>query len=194
VDKWQKAAETLKDGGVVIIPSDSSYGIAALAQDKKAVEKLYEIKQRDSGKPSLIIVGSIEQAKKLVAFTPLAEELVTNHWPGGLTLVLRAINKDLSPLIYGENQTLAVRLPAKKELSDLANQVGPFILPSANFNGMKPPFSVAEVALDLIQLVDYFLDQPTDANQVSILIDARGEEPVILRVGAIKITELESKN
>jgi len=187
VDKWRKAAETLKDGGVVIIPSDSSYGIAALAQDKKAVEKVYQIKKREPGKPSLVIVCSIEQAKQLVEFTPLAEKLVADYWPGGLTLVLKANNPDFSPLIYGENQCLAVRLPDKKELRDLAGQFGPFILPSANFNGQPAPFSKADVDLGLIKLVDFFLDEPTDGNMVSTLVDVRRVEPVILREGSLKL-------
>lgn len=188
MDKWKKAAEVLKDGGVVIIPSDSCYGMAALADNRKAIERLYQIKQRDSGKPSLVIVGSIAQAKQLVDFTPLAEQLVKQHWPGALTLVLKAIKTDFSPLIYGQNQTLAVRLPNKPELVKLASEIGPFILPSANFNGQPAPFLKEEVNPELIKLVDYFLDDAPGGNMVSTLVDARGDKPIILRAGAINIT------
>ncbi len=189
VNPWQKVGEILRNGGVVIIPSDSSYGIAALASNYKAVERLYQIKAREAGKPSLVIVGSVDQARELVEFTPLAEELVKKHWPGGLTLVLNAKKTDLALQIYGENNTLAVRFPDKKELADLASKIGLFILPSANLSGEKPPFKAHEVDKKLIDQVDYFLDEPTDGNPPSTLVDATGEKPCILRQGKIKAVE-----
>lgn len=187
MDKWQKTAEILKSGGVVIIPSDSSFGIAALASNHEAVERLYQIKVREAGKPSLLIVGSIEQAYELVEFTLLAEELVKKHWPGGLTLILHAKNLNLAPQIYGDGNTLALRFPNKKELQDLALEAGPFILPSANLAGLNPPFIVSEVDERLKTQVDFFLDEPTDGNPPSTLVDATGEKPCILRQGAIKV-------
>lgn len=176
MNQWQKAAEVLKKGGVIIIPSDSSYGIAALAGNSKAVDRLYQIKKRDPGKPSLIIIGSLEQAEELVIMTPLAEKLIKQYWPGGLTIILEAKQK---------GATLAVRLPDKAELQQLAREVGPFILPSANFNGQSTPFSKEAVDPKLLELVDYFLDEPTDGVEVSTLIDARGDKPIILRQGAV---------
>ena len=201
MNNWQKTAEVLKNGGVVIIPSDSSYGIAALAANQKAVKRLYRIKAREPEKPSLLIVGSTDQARELVEFTPLAEDLAKKYWPGGLTLVLKAKNKDLPHQLYGTDHTtphlrgehaltLAVRLPDKKELQDLALKVGPFILPSANFTGEKPPFSPEELDKRLIDAVDFFLDEPTDDNPPSTLVDATGENPCILRQGSVKISSL----
>ncbi|TSC65722.1 MAG: tRNA threonylcarbamoyladenosine biosynthesis protein [Microgenomates group bacterium Gr01-1014_80] len=215
---WKKAAEILRGGGVVIIPSDSSYGIAALASNPQSVERLYQIKSREAGKPSLLIVGSMGQARGLVEFTPLAEELAKKYWlaslrgrsgPGGLTLVLNAKKLDLPEQIYGSgdtsdvssqvmpglhigserNVTLAVRLPDKKELQDLALEVGPFILPSANLAGEKPPFLAEEVDEKLKSQVDYFLDEPTDGSPPSTLVDVTGEKPYILRKGPVKVAE-----
>ena len=209
MDNWQKVADVLKEGGVVIIPSDSSYGIAALASDEKAVERLYRIKGREAGKPSLLIVGSIDQARELVEFTSLAENLAKKYWPGGITLVLNAKKMDLPPQIYGTDHTpgvsskvkqglhtgsgrrltLAVRLPDKKELQELALEVGPFILPSANLAGEEPQFESGEVDKKLINQADYFLDEPTDGNPSSTLVDATGEKPCILRQGSVKVAE-----
>lgn len=183
---WQKAAKTLKKGGVVIIPSDSSYGLAALASNKQAVERLYQIKGRARGKPSLVIVGSVEVAHELVEFTPLAESLVNKFWPGGLTVVLKARNLKLAPEIYGGDKTLALRWPAKKELQWLAGEVGLFILPSANLAGQPAPFQKEELDQQFIKLVDFVLDEPTGGHPVSTLVDARGEKPMILRQGAVK--------
>jgi L-threonylcarbamoyladenylate synthase len=183
---WDKVGDILQSGGVVIIPSDSSYGMAALASSQKGVEKLYKIKGREGGKPSLVIVGSIDQAKELALFTPLAEKLVKEHWPGGLTVVLEVKDRSLSPLIYGQDsQTLAVRLPNKKELVDLASKVGPFILPSANFAGEPAPFLSSEIDPKLAAEVDFVLSEPTNGAAISTLVDARGEDPVILRQGSV---------
>ena len=211
MDKWKKAVEILKNGGVVIIPSDSSYGIAALASSPDAVGKVYKIKGREAGKPSLLIVGSTEQAHELVEFTPLADELAQKYWPGGLSLVLDAKSTDLPEQIYGADHTLtlhlgggvvnpsgshlpgeltlAVRLPDKRQLRDLALKVGPFILPSANLAGEKPPFSAGEVDKKIINQVDFFLDEPTGGNPSSTIVDARGEKPKILRDGPVKVAE-----
>lgn len=175
--KWQKAAIVLKKGGVVIIPSESSYGIAALISNPEAIKKLYHIKKRADNKPSLIIVGSFEQAQKMVDFSPKGMVLASKHWPGGLTLVLDSMDKSLPDVIYGENNSLAIRLPDNQNLRDLALKVGPFILPSANFNNEKPPFKLAEIDPKLAELVDFVLDEPTGGNLISTLVDARGENP-----------------
>lgn len=209
MNKWQKVAEILKSGGVMILPSDSSYGIAAVAGNANAVERVYKIKKREIGKPSLLIVGSIEQARELVEFTPLAEELAQKYWPGGLTLVLNAKELDLPSQIYGVDyiptfhlggvlkmdsqlhlpgelhRTLAIRVPDKQQLRELALETGPFILPSANLAGKIAPYKVEEVEPKLVESVDFFLNEPTDGNPPSTLIDARGDPPKILREGPV---------
>lgn len=186
--KWQKAAESLRSGGVVIIPSESSYGMAALVSNKEAIKKLYQIKKRADNKPSLIIVGSINQAQDLVDFSPKGLVLAGKYWPGGLTMVLDSKSRDLPEVIYGEGESLAVRLPDNQNLRDLALEVGPFILPSANFNGEKPPYNKEEIDPKLAGMVDFVLDEPTGGNQVSTLVDARGEEIKILRPGAVTVS------
>ena len=184
---WEKAAEVLKNGGVVIVPSDSSFGIAAVASNTGGVEKLYSIKNREPNKPCLLVVCSHAQAKSLIEWTDLAEELACKHWPGGLTMVGKAVNRNLSPLIYGDGETLAVRLPAKKPLAELARATGPFILPSANLAGEPPAFRLSEIDKTLLMKADYLIPEEPDGNPVSTLVDVRGEKPVILRQGSISI-------
>ncbi len=189
MEAWEKAAIVLKRGGVIIIPSDSCYGIAVLASNHKAVNRLYQIKNREKGKPSLIIVGSLDQAKELVEFTDLAASLANKFWPGGLTMVLSAKIKDLADAIYGDGKTLAIRLPAKSELRWLAGVAGPFILPSANFAGQPPPYYLDDLNQTLAGKVDLVVSEPTDGGEVSTLVDVRGTKPVILRPGSIELTE-----
>jgi L-threonylcarbamoyladenylate synthase len=186
-DSWQRCQQVLKEGGVVIIPSESSYGIAALIENKEAIRKLYQIKKRSDKKPSLMIVGSIEQAQSLVKFTPKALVLASKYWPGGLTMVLDSVNKDLPQLIYGEGKSLAVRIPGFKQLRQLALEAGPFVLPSANITDEKPPYSLEEIDQQLASQVDSILKESTGGNEVSTLVDARDEEVKILRQGAVKI-------
>lgn len=184
---WKKAAEKLTEGGLVVLPSESSYGLAALVSSNSAVSKLYRIKKRSDKKPSLIIVGSLAQAEKLVIFSSLAKTLASKFWPGGLTLVLESRDKSLPKTVYGENLSLAIRLPGHQDLRDLALLVGPFILPSANFNGEKPPFELEEIDKNLISLVDYLLPEKPHKNPVSTLVDARGEQAIILRQGSVQL-------
>lgn len=184
---WEKAAEVLNKGGVVLLPADSSFGIAAVASNNEAVEKLYSIKNREANKPSLLIVCSHQQAKSLIEWTDLAEELACKYWPGGLTMVGKAVNRHLSPLIYGEGETLAVRLPSKKPLAELARKVGPFILPSANLAGEPPAFKLDQIDKDLLLKADYLVAEEPDGNPVSTLVDVRGEVPVVLRQGSVEI-------
>ena len=187
MNSWGKAAEVLKKGGVIIIPSDSVYGIAALAKSDEAVKELYSIKKRQDTKPSLVIVSSIEQARKLIHFTPLAQDLASKYWPGGLTLVGESIDKSLSPIIYGDFKTLAVRFPNKPELVKLAQKAGPFIFPSANLSNQPPAYQFSEIDQSLLDSVDFSIDEKTDNNPVSTLVDIRGNAPVILRQGAIEV-------
>lgn len=187
-DGWQKVTEVLKSGGVVIIPSESSYGIAALASNPQAINKLYQIKKRADNKPSLVIVGSFEQAQQLVDFSPKAMILASKYWPGGLTIVLNSRKQDLPTEIYGEQKSLAIRLPDNQQLRDLALTAGPFILPSANFNGQKPPFTQEEIDPELIKLVDFVLGEKTGGNPVSTLVDARKDQITVLRQGSVKIS------
>jgi L-threonylcarbamoyladenylate synthase len=184
---WEDVARVLKNGGIAIIPSESAYGIAALISNHQAIKRLYQIKKRADDKPSLIIIGSIDQAKELVNFSSKALVLANKFWPGGLTIVLDSKKKDLPQVIYGEEQSLAIRLPNDENLRNLALEVGPFILPSANFNNEKPPFKKEEIDSKLASMVDFVLNEETGGNQVSTLVDARGEDLVVLRQGAVSI-------
>jgi L-threonylcarbamoyladenylate synthase len=184
---WQKAAEILKDGGVIIIPAEASFGIAARASDSKAVERLYKIKVRENNKPSLVIVDSLQTVKNLVEISPLAQKLIDKFWPGPLTLVFKAKdNQAFSSLIYGADDTLAIRFPSMLSLQQLAKDVGPFILPSANFGGETPPFKFEQIDKRFSELVDYILEEETaGGSEVSTLVDVTSNTPKILREGAI---------
>jgi tRNA threonylcarbamoyl adenosine modification protein (Sua5/YciO/YrdC/YwlC family) len=184
---WNRAATILREGGVVIIPSDSAYGIAAVAANHTAISRLYALKEREPYKPSLLIVSSVDQAQDLIEFTDLAKQLTETNWPGGLTIVGTARNTEFSPLIYGAEHTLALRLPNKQELVELATEVGPFILPSANLAGQPTPFHLYDLDSQLITAVDYVLEEETDGKEVSTLVDIRGPVPKVIRQGSVKI-------
>ncbi|MDA8019007.1 MAG: L-threonylcarbamoyladenylate synthase [Thermoanaerobaculia bacterium] len=130
----------LEHGGVVAIPSESSYGLAVVPWNHRGVEAVYRIKGRDRGKPLPVVAADAEQLR-MVGVDPTAEatRFVARHWPAALTLVapLEAADQDMAAAAGGA--TLAVRVPAHERLRDLLRYVGcPWTATSANASGDPP--------------------------------------------------------
>lgn len=133
---WAELKTALDAGDVVILPTETVYGLAARADDPTAVSKIYEIKGRDFDKPLAVCVKNIAQAKALAHFDTLSQRLVERYWPGSLTLVLNLRgDTDLDPRVTSEIsgvRTIALRCP---DASWRANIKEPLALTSANRSG-----------------------------------------------------------
>ena len=105
-----EASDTIRDGGVVIFPTDTVYGIGCDPYDEKAVEKIYKIKSRDSSKPLPVLVHSMEVASKIAEFDKHSEKLARNFWPGPLTLILKLTDKRLVKSLNIDKK-IALRVP-----------------------------------------------------------------------------------
>ncbi|MCL5435599.1 MAG: L-threonylcarbamoyladenylate synthase [Patescibacteria group bacterium] len=154
----QAAVRTLKAGGCVVFPTDTAYGLAVDATNKKAVRRLYRIKGRNFNKPVHVVVSSLAQAKKLVRFTPLAERLFKKFLPGALTLVLPLKYNSPSPplklrggrrglwILSAGTGTLGIRMPNNHVASALVKKFGrPITATSANVSGESVCYSAAAV-------------------------------------------------
>lgn len=188
----KKAIEVLKNGGIVIFPTDTAFGIGCRIDDKKAVKRLFKIRKRPENKALLILVDSIKMAEKYLLPIPrkVKGDLINRYWPGKLTIVLQSRPDKVSNLVRDARDTLAVRFPNNSLLLELIKGVGaPIVAPSANFSGGKTPFEFEDLNPELVKTVDYVLNKAAGGkNNVSTIIDCTVEPWKIIREGAISVS------
>ncbi|GAA3898941.1 L-threonylcarbamoyladenylate synthase [Microbacterium invictum] len=186
------ARQAIGRGELVVVPTDTVYGIAADAFNASAVTRLLEAKGRGRQSPPPVLVAGITTMRALVAEVPEAvERLVEEFWPGGLTIVLPA-QPSLSWDLGDTAGTVAVRMPAERIALELLEECGPLAVSSANLTG-KPAAVAVHEALDMLRdRVSVYLDGgPASTGVASTIIDATGlvgdtERPVrVLREGAV---------
>jgi len=188
-----QAAEVLKNGGLVAFPTETVYGLGAIATDSEAVQHIFAAKGRPSDNPLIIHFGQMEDIRDWVAeFPPLAEKLAETFWPGPLTLVLPH-RGNLSPFVTAGLPTVAVRVPDHPVALSLLSQVRlPVAAPSANRSGRPSPTAAEHVWQDLEGRFDLLLDGGiTGVGLESTVVDVTGEIPVVLRPGGIPLEALE---
>jgi len=189
-----KAASILSNGGLVIVPTETVYGIAAMASDGLAIERIYQIKGRPENKALLAHVDGLEMAKTLATLNPLAEELIAKFWPGPLTLVLPKLESaNIHENAGGGLPSIAVRCPDHDFTKSLITKLNqPLVAPSANFSGEPPPASLSELSEQIANNVDMIIDGGTCiSGQPSTLIDLTTDKPKILRQGALSRQKIE---
>ena len=188
-----KAAEILKSGGVVGMPTETVYGLAANAFDGRAVAKIYEIKGRPQFNPLISHFADAGDVETCAVMDEKAKALAQAFWPGPLTLVLpRAKNCPVSELASAGLETIAVRVPAHPAARKLIKACGfPLVAPSANLSGTISPTSPAHVAEGLGDKVDMILAAGASSVGVeSTVVDLSDGAPVILRPGAVTAEEI----
>ena len=189
-----EAARLLRAGGLVAFPTETVYGLGAIATDETAVARIFEAKGRPRFNPLIIHLPSRERVGDAVETTRDAERLADAFWPGALTLVLpRRADAKLSLLASAGLPTLAVRVPAHPGAQALLEAVGaPVAAPSANASGRLSPSTAAHVAASLGDRVDLILDGGAcPVGLESTIVDVSGETPTLLRPGGVAAEEVE---
>ncbi|MFD7390314.1 L-threonylcarbamoyladenylate synthase [Streptomyces sp. NPDC059852] len=187
----REAASAVRRGELVVLPTDTVYGVGADAFTKEAVGDLLEAKGRGRTMPTPVLIGSPNTLHGLVTdFSELAWELVDAFWPGALTLVARhqpSLQWDL-----GDTRgTVAVRMPLHPVAIELLTEVGPMAVSSANVTGHPAPENCDAAHEMLGDSVSVYLDGgPTPGNVPSSIVDVTREVPLLLRAGAISAEEL----
>lgn len=182
------AAQELSDGGLVIYPTETLYGIAADIANPAALERLAALKGREPDKPFGLILARPQEADELAQeITPAARKLMARHWPGPLTLVLEA-RAGLHPSLVHQGG-VAMRCSPHPVAAGLARALGRAITAtSANLAGQPAPDRATDLDQVLVDGCAVLLDAgPTTGGPASTLVDARVEPPVVLRQGAIEI-------
>ncbi|MFJ9846688.1 L-threonylcarbamoyladenylate synthase [Kitasatospora sp. NPDC101155] len=187
----REAVSAVRRGGLVVLPTDTVYGVGADAFSPQAVARLLEAKGRGRHMPSPVLVGSPRDLDLLVDDLPQrARELMDAFWPGGLTVVAR--HKPSLEWDLGETHgTVAVRMPAHPVAIDLLVETGPLAVSSANLTGEPSPQDCDAAQGMLGTAVAVYLDAgPTPAAVPSSIVDITGTAPVLLRAGAISAEQL----
>jgi len=155
-DSWQKTALLLKQEAIGVIPTDTIYGIVGLALNKDIVEKIYKLKKRSFKKPMVILISSQDELKMFgVKIGFKQKKFLNKFWPGKISVILDCPFKNFSYLHRNTN-TLAFRIPAKKEILKILLITGPLIATSANLEGYPPATTITQAKKYFGNKVFYF--------------------------------------
>jgi len=177
------AAKVIREGGLVVFPTETVYGIAANLLDRKAVERLYRVKARPEGKPFTVHISDIDMIRDMgCAITGTAGKLMAEFWPGPLTIILKS----------HKGWKIGFRMPANKIALELIKASGvPVVAPSANLSGRSAPVTAEEAMADLEGKVDMVIDGGrAEIGLESTVVDMTVNPFKVLRAGAIKEEEL----
>jgi tRNA threonylcarbamoyl adenosine modification protein (Sua5/YciO/YrdC/YwlC family) len=193
VDAVRSAADSVAAGELVVLPTDTVYGLGADAFRPAAVADLLRTKGRGRDTPVPVLVGSWTTIDGLVsAVTPTMRDLVEAFWPGGLTLVVQhapSLTWDLGDA----NGTVAVRMPLHPVAIELLEITGPMAVSSANRHGEAPAQTAADARRQLGDDVAVYLeDGPAPGGVASTIVDVTGEQPRVLRLGALELDQLRA--
>jgi L-threonylcarbamoyladenylate synthase len=183
------AAALLRAGALVAFPTESFYGLGAVALEVAAVARVFRVKGRPEGKPILVLVESVAMAESLAAeLSDRARELMARHWPGALTLVLKAASH-VPAALTGGSGTIGLRMPAHPVALALVRATGlPVTAPSANPSGAPPPTTAEAVRRYFEGEVDMILDGGATAGGTgSTVADCTAWPPRVLRAGPVAL-------
>jgi len=187
------AVNILKKGGIVAYPTDTVYGLGASVADIKAIERIFEVKDRPKGMAMPLLAANKEQIKKLVTnIPPSAWLLMYNFLPGALTIIFN--KSDIVPdIITGGTKTIAVRIPDHPVPISLIKGLGqPIVGTSANLSGQPSALTAEEVKMQIGGKVDLVIDGGTCPGGIeSTVVDITGRKPVVRRLGAISLEQLQ---
>ena len=187
----ERAARTLRDGGVVLFPAERLYGLAADAQNPEAVKKVFRLKGRDPGRPLPVIVGDAGVASEWVLIPPRMANLIRRFWPGPLTLVLERTDAICDETVAG-GPTVALRLPDHTLARTIIRSAGvPVAVTSANRSGEPSTTSAAEVLASLGPSLAVIVETDVPASGLpSTVVDMTVSPPRVLRWGGVTREQL----
>jgi L-threonylcarbamoyladenylate synthase len=187
-----RAAELLRNGEIVALPTETVYGLGANALDERAVGRIFEAKGRPSFNPLIVHVADEDAARRLVTVWPkAAARLAAACWPGPLTMVLPK-QAAIPDIVTAGLPTVGVRVPRHRVMLAVLTKAGiPIAAPSANRSGEVSPTTAQHVIAGLGDAPALILDAgPTELGLESTVIDLSGDSPVLLRPGVIQEAEL----
>ena len=185
---------TLKDGKLVIMPTDTIYGIIGDATNEDVINKVYEVKERPHDKPLLILVSNLSMLHELVTEIPKeTEKIINKFWPGPLTILFKKSSK-VSDTLTANSALVAIRMPNDKRLLNIMNHLNrPLISTSANISSHDAITNPNQLEEKMKEKIDLIVDEGTVNNEASTLITIVNGKIEILREGSLteKIRKLQ---
>ena len=187
-----KAAELIKQGKIVVFPTETVYGIGTNGLDLKAVKRLYEVKQRPLDKPISLLVANMEMVNQIAKdITEIEYKIMEAFFPGPLTIILK--KKDIVPDILTAGQdTVGVRMPSNETARQLAKISGvPIAAPSANISGEPSGTNLQNIQQYFGTKVDFYIDGgESELGLASTIVKVIDGKPQILRQGSITLEQI----
>ena len=185
----KKTSQIIKEGGIVVFPTDTVYGIGCNPYNEKAVKKIYEIKSREKIKALPVLAYSIDIVKKIVIMDEFTEKIVKKNWPGPLTLILEVTDQKLKKALNLQNK-IAVRIPESKCTLKLLEKCELVVGTSANISG-NASYTDPNNCIKNIKNYDLFLNGGTITSKgESTIIEIKNEAIKIIREGALKMKDI----
>lgn len=186
----EEATEVLRQGGIVIYPTDTAFGIGCRIDNLNSIKRLFKLRKRPFSQATPVLVDSIKMAASYL-LSPVSDNvrlLMKDYWPGALTIVSHCRKDKVPSLVRGGGETIGVRQPNHEVVLKLISGVNvPILGPSANFHGLSTAYSFMQLDKDLIKLVDYVLEGNCQAGTVSTVIDCSRDVWKIIRQGAVTV-------
>ncbi|MBI3342970.1 threonylcarbamoyl-AMP synthase [Candidatus Gottesmanbacteria bacterium] len=192
MDSTQQAIQVLKDGGIVVYPTDTAFGIGCRMDNEKAVDRLFAIRKRPLTLATPVLVASEQMALAYYLDAPeIVRRLMKTYWPGALTIISRCKKGLVCSPIRGGGETIGLRMPNHETALELIRGVSvPILGPSANFHGQPTPYRVGDVDPELIKLVDFVVPGDSSIGMASTVVDCSVNPYRIVRQGSIVLEKI----
>ncbi|RJQ28552.1 threonylcarbamoyl-AMP synthase [Candidatus Parcubacteria bacterium] len=186
----REVIETLKRGGVAVIPTDTIYGIVGSALQPATVRRIYKLRKRNPKKPMIVLISSVADLKLFGAkVDSITRRILRKIWPGKVSVILSLVRSQKSKVmslryLHRGTNTLAFRMPKPHLLQNLLKKVGPLVTPSANWEGKLPAKTVREAKRYFKNKVDFYIDGGKLKSLPSTLVIIHDKRVKVLRKGA----------
>jgi len=172
---------SIKNGGIGIMATDTLYGLVGTALNEKTVGRIYQLKKRRPDKPFIILISDTKELSLFdIQLEPQMRQRLVEYWPGQVSVILPCKSKKFEYLHRG-SQTLAFRLPAKQTLRKLLAKTGPLVAPSANPEGMDPAANLKQAKQYFGNKVDFYIRGKT-STKPSKIIRLIGDKVYVIRI------------
>ncbi len=189
----EQSITVLNNGGLIVFPTDTVYGLAARFDRIDAIQRIYQVKERDQTKALAVLIANSDQIKLISpGLSENAMKLARFYWPGAMTLILEK-RADLHAPLSNDN-SIGVRIPDDTFVRSLSECVGPLATTSANLSGLPSTTKIDDVLNQIGDFVGLIIDGGECAGGIpSTVVDCRGEDIKILREGAIQKEDINKK-
>ncbi|MDH3611026.1 MAG: L-threonylcarbamoyladenylate synthase [Nitrosopumilus sp.] len=185
----ENSLKVVKNGGIVVFPTDTVYGMGCDPYNKKSVDKIYQIKERPKSKPFPLLAYSMDVVSEIIEFDKISKKIAERFWPGPLTLILKLKDEQLKNSLNLEDK-IAIRVPNNQCLLDLLKNCKLLVGTSANISG-ENSFTNSQECYQKVQDFDIFLDGGDIKNGVeSTILEMDQGNSIFHRIGALKEEEI----